>query len=150
MPDTPPGHPGYARRTSPVGDSPVRAAFAAMREHSRRHAEEDFTDLCCVAAALGAAIPFLDAYKRGRAEGVASERERIRQLAIEHNTVADPCYDDQPFEKLIDELLSQIAVTRIAVDCEVVTYSAAEARRYAAAFERAAELHDAADGGEPA
>jgi hypothetical protein len=42
---------------------------------------------------------------------------------------------------------SQIAVTTIAVDCEVVTYSAAEARRYAAAFERAAELHDAADGG---
>lgn len=33
-----------------------------------------------------------------------------------------------------------IAVTTIAADCEVITYSAAEARRYAAAFEYAAVL----------
>jgi len=33
-----------------------------------------------------------------------------------------------------------IAVTVIAEDCEVVTYSAAEAYRYAEAFLRAAEL----------
>ena len=39
----------------------------------------------------------------------------------------------------------QIAITLIGEDCEVVTYSAAEARRYAAAFERAAELLEQQD-----
>ena len=69
--------------------SPVRAAFNAMREHGRHHAEEDYTDLCCVAAALAGAIPHLDAYKRG----AAAERDRIRQLALRHDATARTCPD---------------------------------------------------------
>jgi hypothetical protein len=41
----------------------------------------------------------------------------------------------------------QIAVTQIAEDCEVLTYSPAEAYRYAEAFIRAAELLEQQAGG---
>ena len=42
---------------------------------------------------------------------------------------------------------SSIVVTTVAEGCQVITYSAAEARRYAEAFTRAAELHDGNHGG---
>ncbi len=40
-----------------------------------------------------------------------------------------------------------IVVTTVAEGCQVITYSAAEARRYAEAFTRAAEVHDGNHGG---
>lgn len=51
--------------------------------------------------------------------------------------------DFEPSSRL-NEPGSQIAITTIAPGTEVITYSAAEARRYAAAFTRAAGLLAAA------
>ena len=49
----------------------VDAGFAAMREHGNlAHDEEDHAGPCCVAVALAAAVPHLDAYADGRAAGL--------------------------------------------------------------------------------
>ena len=88
--------PGQGRRDGATVDLAEYAdnpEYAAMIDARRGAADEVVLRGDEVHRALDAA----------RAEGVANERERIRQLAIEHNTVADPCYDDQPFEKLLDE-----------------------------------------------
>jgi hypothetical protein len=58
----------------PACESPtaIDAGFAAMREHGNLvHDEEDHAGPCCIAVALAAAVPHLDAYARGRDAGLA-------------------------------------------------------------------------------
>jgi hypothetical protein len=55
--------------------------------------------------------------------------------------------DFVPSARLNSASSSSIVVTTVAEGCQVITYSAAEARRYAEAFTRAAELHDGNHGG---
>jgi hypothetical protein len=57
-----------------------------------------------------------------------------------HVSMSRAIDDDFEPSSRLNSSMDQIAVTTVGPDCEIVTYSAAEAYRYAAAFLHAAEM----------
>jgi hypothetical protein len=76
-----------------VAEIPADAITAALAAATK--ADYSAITTRSVTLLLEAAAPAI------RAQAAAADRERIRQLAIDHNAVADPCYDQTPFEQLI-------------------------------------------------